>query len=35
MPLKRKITCPDCVAGAGGTTQVVRNDKIGCPVLSL
>jgi hypothetical protein len=33
MPLNRKIVCPDCVAGAGGTRQVVENSDTGVPVL--
>jgi hypothetical protein len=33
MALNRKIVCPDCVAGAGGTIQFVENKEIGEPVL--
>src|SRR4030088_2193382 len=35
MPLKRKMVCPPCVAGAGGTIQVVRKEEIGFPALLL
>jgi hypothetical protein len=32
MPENRKITCPECVAGGSGTTQVVTKDDTGVPV---
>jgi hypothetical protein len=32
MPGNKKITCPDCVAGGSGTTQVVAKDDTGVPV---
>ena len=33
MPLNRKMVCPDSVAGAGGTTQVVVKDVMIPPAL--
>ena len=33
MPLNRKIVCPDCVEGAGGTTQLVAKRETGVPVV--
>src|SRR5215472_16474295 len=33
MPLNKYKSCPDCVAGAGGTTQFVENKDMGLPVL--
>jgi hypothetical protein len=31
--LKMKMVWPDCVAGGGGTTQLVENSEIGFPVV--